>query len=43
MRLPTTGKALENRIKILVSLPIESLDRMKIKQHVDEIGRSPEA
>ena len=35
-------KALENRIKIFVSLPIASIDRMKLKQHVDEIGRSRE-
>ena len=30
---------LENRIKLLVALPIEELDRMMIKRHVDEIGR----
>ena len=30
---------LENRIKLLVALPIEKLDRMMIKRHVDEIGR----
>jgi arsenate reductase (thioredoxin) len=30
---------LENRIKLLVALPIEKLDRMAIKQSVDEIGR----
>lgn len=35
-------KALENRIKIFVSLPIASIDRMKLKQRVDEIGRSRE-
>ena len=29
---------LENRIKLLVALPIEKLDRMMIKRHVDEIG-----
>jgi hypothetical protein len=29
---------LENRIKLLVALPIEELDRMMIKRHVDEIG-----
>jgi len=32
-------KALDNRIKIFMSLPIASLDRLKLKQAVDEIGR----
>ena len=31
--------ALENRIKIFVALPIYTLDRLAIKQKVDEIGR----
>ena len=31
--------ALENRIKIFVALPIDKLDRMAIKQRVDDIGR----
>jgi protein-tyrosine-phosphatase len=31
--------ALENRIKLLVALPIEKLDRLAIKRNVDEIGR----
>ncbi|MBI2994294.1 MAG: arsenate reductase ArsC [Gammaproteobacteria bacterium] len=31
--------ALENRIKIFTSLPIRSLDRLKLKQQLDEIGR----
>ena len=31
--------ALENRIKLFVALPIETLDRMAIKRNVDEIGR----
>ena len=31
--------ALENRIKIFVALPIDKLDRLAIKQKVDEIGR----
>jgi len=35
-------RALENRIKLFVSLPIASLDRMRLKQHVDRIGRSHE-
>jgi arsenate reductase len=30
---------LENRIKLLVALPIEKLDRMAIKRNVDDIGR----
>lgn len=33
-------KVLENRIKIFVSLPIASLDRLKLKQRLDEIGRT---
>ena len=34
----TAYLALENRIKIFVALPIERLDRLAIKQKVDEIG-----
>jgi arsenate reductase (thioredoxin) len=30
---------LENRIKIFVALPMDRLDRLAIKQQVDEIGR----
>ena len=30
---------LENRIKLLVALPIDKLDRLAIKRKVDEIGR----
>jgi arsenate reductase len=30
---------LENRIKLFVALPIETLDRMAIKRNVDDIGR----
>ena len=30
---------LENRIKLLVALPIDKLDRLAIKRNVDEIGR----
>ncbi len=33
-------KALENRIKIFTALPIASLDRMKLKQELDAIGRA---
>ena len=31
--------ALENRIKLFIALPINSLDRLAIRQKVDEIGR----
>jgi protein-tyrosine-phosphatase len=33
-------RLLENRVRIFVDLPIASLDRMKLKQHLDEIGRT---
>ena len=33
-------RVLENRIKIFVSLPIASLDGLKLKQRLDEIGRT---
>ena len=32
-------RELESRIKIFSSLPLPSLDRVRIKEHVDEIGR----
>ena len=32
-------RELESRIKIFCSLPLASLDRIRVKQHVDEIGR----
>jgi arsenate reductase (thioredoxin) len=32
-------RGLESRIKIFCSLPLKSLDRVRIKEHVDEIGR----
>jgi protein-tyrosine-phosphatase len=35
----TAYLALESRIKIFVALPIDSLDRLAVKQKVDEIGR----
>jgi arsenate reductase len=35
----TAYLALESRIKIFVALPIDSLDRLAVKQEVDEIGR----
>ena len=34
-----TYRTLENRIKLLVALPIEKLDRLAIKRNVDDIGR----
>jgi arsenate reductase len=34
-----TFRVLENRIKIFVSLPIASLDRLKLQRRLDEIGR----
>jgi arsenate reductase len=36
-------RVLENRIKIFTSLPLASLDRLKLKQRLDEIGRTPDA
>jgi arsenate reductase len=33
-------KSLENRIKIFVSLPIKSLDKMKLQERLDSIGKS---
>jgi arsenate reductase (thioredoxin) len=33
-------RELESRIKIFCSLPLTSLDRVRIKEHVDEIGRT---
>jgi arsenate reductase (thioredoxin) len=33
-------RLLENRIKLFVSLPIGSIDRMKLKQHLDAIGKT---
>jgi len=35
-----TFRTLENRIKIFTSLPLESIERLKLKEHLDEIGRS---
>jgi len=36
-----TFRALESRIKAFTSLPIDSLDRMKLEQRLDEIARHP--
>ena len=35
----TAFRELENRIKIFVSLPFDSLDRLKLQQRLAEIGR----
>ena len=32
--------ALEHRIKAFTALPVDSLERLKLQQHLDEIGRS---
>jgi len=37
----TALRALENRIKIFTSLPIASLDHIKLKERVDAIGKMP--
>ncbi|HEX4648696.1 MAG TPA: arsenate reductase ArsC [Steroidobacteraceae bacterium] len=34
-------QALENRIKIFTSLPLASLDRIKLQERLDAIGRTP--
>jgi len=31
-------RVLENRIKVFTSLPLRSLDKIKLQQHLDEIG-----
>ena len=38
-----TFKALDNRIKIFTSLPLASLDRIKLQEHLDAIGKTPAA
>ena len=35
-------RELENRIKVFVSLPIASLDRLKLQHELDDIGRMGE-
>ena len=37
-----TYRMLSNRIGIFASLPVEKLDRLSLKQQMDEIGRSTE-
>ena len=34
-------RAIENRIEIFLSLPLASLDRLKLQRALDEIGRTP--
>jgi arsenate reductase len=34
-------RALETRIKLFLSLPIASIDRIRLQQHMDDIGRTP--
>ncbi len=48
-RTPTSGFAfrktlsqLESRIKIFTSLPFETLDRIKLQEHLDAIGKTTE-
>jgi arsenate reductase len=38
-----TFQALDNRIKIFTSLPIASLDRIKLQERLDAIGKAPPA
>ncbi|HVY80363.1 MAG TPA: arsenate reductase ArsC [Steroidobacteraceae bacterium] len=39
----STFSALEHRIKAFTSLPIASLDRLKLKQRLDDIGQTRDA
>jgi arsenate reductase (thioredoxin) len=34
-------RLLDNRIKIFTSLPLDSLDRIKLKERLDAIGKTP--
>lgn len=36
-----TFRTLENRIKVFTSLPMASIERTKLKERLDEIGRTP--
>jgi arsenate reductase len=36
-------KAMDRRIKLFLSLPVASLDQLRIKQRMDEIGRTDDA
>jgi hypothetical protein len=35
-----TFRLLDNRIKIFTSLPLGSLDRIELKEHLDAIGKA---
>ena len=43
MAFRETLRALENRIKLFVSLPIASLDRLRVQEHVRRLGQMPRA
>src|SRR5450631_2088888 len=34
-------KAMETRIQLFLSLPLQSIDRMRLKESLDEIGKTP--
>ena len=34
-------RSMETRIKLFLSLPLASIDRMRLKERLDEIGRTP--
>lgn len=34
-------RSLETRIKLFLSLPLASIERMRLKQQLDEIGKTP--
>ncbi len=34
-------RSLETRIKLFLSLPLSSIDRMRLKERLDTIGRTP--
>ncbi len=43
MAFRTTLRALENRVKVFVSLPIASLNRLKLQEQVRRLGQMPRA
>ena len=40
MAFRTAFRELQNRISIFVNLPLTSLDRLKLQEKLDEIGRT---
>ena len=34
-------RSMETRIRLFMSLPLASIDRLRLKEHLDEIGRRP--